>query len=547
MDSNKTENLSLHEGIEPRQPAPSQWPLHRRTGILLTVSILTAGFIFLYVNLFYLPNTPMHLFVDQVTILFDARRMFDGQLIYRDFFQFVLPATQVVYFSLFKIFGVRAWIPNVMLIVLGVSTMWLMILISRKVLPGKSAFLPAVLFLVIPFRSQLDATHHWYSTLAVMAALAVLIEDRTPRRLAIAGALFGLSTCFTQSRGLPAAVGVALFLIWEARRRGDTSRKFWKSQFNLWWPFFVVLVGFNAYFAWETGVWKFLNDTIVYCFLYYPTIAWNTYRVYMINIPNFHPWYRLPALAIFLSIHLLIPLIYILFFVRYWTTHRQSPEQPWDRLMLISLTGFFIFLGVIGAPSWLRICAVSPPGVILFVWFWNSPGRFRNLRFSVVWALAILVALGECAERRIHWHRDLNLPIGRIAMMAPSHYKEVRYFLRRTRPGEYFFGDEMYDYLLDLNDPARVPSLAATSYTRPRQVQSVIRGLETYPVKYVLWSDSLDVPPPSYGGKDNLGPLRAYLKEHYHFVTAFPNGDMVWEKDGEQPTVLSPYAPQGKK
>lgn len=544
MAFDKTEDLSLHHATEPGQPISSSQPDRRKSTIILTTSILSGGLVFLYLNLFYLPNTPIHLFVDQVTILFDARRMFDGQLIYRDFFQFVLPATQVVYLSLFKIFGVRAWIPNTMLIVLGISIMFLMILIARKVLPGKAAFLPAVLFLVVPFRSQLDATHHWYSTLVVMAALAVLMEARTPRRLAIAGALFGLSSCFTQSRGLPAAVGVALFLWWEARGRGCTSREFWKSQFDLWWPFCAVMIGFNAYFAWETGLGKFLNDTIVYCLRYYPTVAWNTYRVYMIDAPNFHPWYRLPALALFLSIHLLIPLIYILFFVRYWTTHRQRPQQPWDRLMLINLTGFFIFLGVIGAPSWLRICAVSPPGVILFVWFWNSPGRLRNLRVQVVWILAILIALGECAERRIHWHRDLNLPVGRMAMMTPSHYKEVRYFLRRTRPGEYFFGDEMYDYLLDLKDPARVPSIAGTSYTRPRQVRNIIHELETHSVKFVLWADSLDMPPPSYGGRNNLGPLHDYLIHHYHFIREFVNGVMVYEKDGEGPSVLPPLARQ---
>jgi hypothetical protein len=318
---------------------------HGRSASILTVVTLAGGFAFLYVSLFYIPAIPIHLFADQVTLLFDARRMFDGQMIYRDFFQFTLPGTHVLYFGLFKIFGVRTWIPNVMLIVIGVSTMWLMILISRKVLPGKVAFLPAVLFLVVPFRSQFDATHHWYSTLAVMGALALIMEARTPLRLAGAGALLGLSTCFTQTRGLPAAVGVALFLVWEARRKGWTSRRFWRSQLQLWGLFAAVLVGFNAYFAWQTGLGKFLSDTVLFGLRYYPSEGWNTWRVYMIDVPRFHPWYRLPALAIFLSIHLLIPLIYILFLVRYWTTAKQNPGAPWDRLMLLSLTGIFIFIG----------------------------------------------------------------------------------------------------------------------------------------------------------------------------------------------------------
>lgn len=521
-------------------------PFYRDPAHLLTAAILTGGFAFLYINLFYLPNTPIHLFVDQVTFLFDARRMLDGQQIYRDFSQFVLPGTEVVYLAIFKIVGVRTWIPNAMLIVLGVSTMWLMILISRKVIPGKAAFLAAVLFAVIPFRSQFDATHHWYSTLLVMAGLALLMEARTSLRLAGAGALFGLSTCFTQTRGSFAAVGVALFLLWEAHRKGYISRKFWKSQLHLWWPFFAVLFGFNAYFVWETGLGKFLNDTIVYCLRYYPTNAWNTYRVYMIDVPSFHPWYRLPALGIFLSIHFLIPLIYILFFVRYWTRRRELPAEPWDRLMLLSITGLFIFLGVAAAPSWLRICAVSPPGVILFVWFWKSPGRSRGIRIKGIWVLVLLVALGECAERDLHWHRYLDLPTGRVAMMNPVHFESVRYFLRRTKPGEYFFGDEMYNYLLDLRDPARVPSVTNSDYTRPSQVQNVVQGLESHFVKYVIWSPDLDMAPPSYGGTNHLGPLRDYLDRRYHIVRVFPDGDVVWERDGKEPSARSVPAARDK-
>lgn len=522
-------------------------PFHKRSATPLTVSILAGGFLFLYVNLFYLPNIPIHLNVDQVTQLFDAKRMLDGQAIYRDFFQLTPPATQVVYLLLFKIFGVRAWIPNAMLIVLGLSMALLMILISRKVIPGKAAFLAPVLFLIVPFRSQFDATHHWYSTLVVMAALALLMEARTPLRLAGAGALFGLSTCFTQVRGLPAAVAVALFLIWEARRRGYTFRKFSILQFYLWWPFVAVLVGFNAYFVWQTGLRKFLRDTILYGLRYYPSAAWNTYRVYMIDVPRFHPWYRLPGLAIWLSIHLLIPLIYILFFVRYWDNEWEFPSEAWDRLMLLSLTGFFIFLGTASAPSWLRICAVSPPGVILFVWFWNSPGRFRAFRIHAIWLLAIAIALGECAEREIRWHRDLNLPIGRIAMINPDLFKEIRYLLHHTKPGDYLFGGDLYDYMLDLRDPARVPYVTRSDYTRPSQVQNVIQGLKTHSVKYVVWQANFDMPPPSYGGNNHLGPLRDYLEHHYHIVKIFYDYDMVWERDNEpRPAEVSLPEPQTK-
>jgi hypothetical protein len=252
----------------------------------LTISVLAGGFAFLYLNLFYLPDIPILLFTDQFTLLYDARQMLDGRMIYLDFFQFTLPATQTVYFGLFKIFGARVWIPNAMLIVVGICMMCLMIHISRKVLSGKAAFLPALLFLVVPFRSQFDGTHHWYSMLAVMAALALIMEIRSPARLAGAGALLGLSTCFTQTRGLPAVAAVALFLVWETRRRRWSIRSFWRLQFHLCWAFIAVVVGFNAYFAWQADLAEFLATP--YSLDYVTFLPWA-------GTPGGSIWWTCPA------------------------------------------------------------------------------------------------------------------------------------------------------------------------------------------------------------------------------------------------------------
>jgi len=529
-------------------PPGSEWDQsHKRPVRPLAIAVLAGGFVFLYFSLFYLPDIPIHLLTDQVTLLFDARQMLDGRMIYRDFFQFTLPGTQVVYFGLFKMFGVRTWIPNAMLIVLGLSIMVLMVVIGRKVVPARAALLAAALFLVVPFRSQLDGTHHWYSTLWVMGALALIMEARTSARLAGAGALLGLSTCFTQTRGLPAAAAVALFLVWETRRKGWTFRRFWRLQFHFWWAFIAVLVGFNAYFAWQTGLGKFLSDTVLFGLRYFPAVGWNTWRVYMIDVPYLHPWYRLPALGVFLSIHLLIPLIYILFFARYWTAAKQNPDAPWDRLMLLSLTGLFIFIGIASAPSWLRICAVSPPGLILFVWFWNLPGRTRGLRVKAIWALVVLLALGECAERQVRWHQTINLPTGRTAVLQPRLLESLQYFRQITRPGDYFFGDELFKYLLDLRDPARVAHVTPTDFTRPSQVESVIEGLSTHHVKYALWATNLDLPPARYAGHNNLGPLRDYLRRHYHLVRMFGGGGMVLERNAGPGNAAKPPAGPANK
>src|SRR5215472_14877750 len=129
---------------QPQGAGGSRQPDARRCRTF-TFALFAVGFVFLYVNLFYPPCTPIYLFVDQVTQLFDARRMLDGLVLYKDFFQVTPPGTQVAYLLLFKLFGVRTWIPNVMLIVLGLSIMGLMMVIGRKVIPAKGALLAAAL------------------------------------------------------------------------------------------------------------------------------------------------------------------------------------------------------------------------------------------------------------------------------------------------------------------------------------------------------------------------------------------------------------------
>jgi hypothetical protein len=126
---------------------------------LVPLTLLACG-IFLYLEVFVVPATPRLAIGDQSIYLHNATRLLEGQIIYRDYDHFTLPGTDILYAALFKLFGVRAWIPQAMLVLIGVVNAWLCIVISRKVLVGGALFLPGFLFLTLPFSSYLDATHH---------------------------------------------------------------------------------------------------------------------------------------------------------------------------------------------------------------------------------------------------------------------------------------------------------------------------------------------------------------------------------------------------
>jgi hypothetical protein len=252
---------------------------------------------------------------DVTIYMLNAARMLQGQIIYKDFFEFTPPGTELVYFVLFRIFGPHAWIPNAMLLLLGLSLVWLSIAVSRRVMCGWAVFLPGLLFLTFSLYNWLDVSHHWYSVLAIMAATALIIEKRTPRRMAVVGVLCGLASFFTQARGMLALVGFASFLVWERRWKAERRPDFFRSEVYLAASFGLTVLATNAYFVWRAGLARFLEATIVFGVRYYSAYPLNTWSAYLSAPPllPLRPWYALPFAAIYLSVHILVPGAYLLF------------------------------------------------------------------------------------------------------------------------------------------------------------------------------------------------------------------------------------------
>ncbi len=83
---------------------------------------------------------------------------------------------------------------------------------------------------------------------------------------------------------------------------------------------------------------------------------------------------------------------------------------------------------------------------------------------------------------------------------------------------------------LALQNPTPLPFVTDTDYTRPEQVQQVVRALEKSMCKLVLWTPDVDIPSQVPYSHDHLGPLRAYLRQRYHVIKTFPDGKQVWER-----------------
>lgn len=522
QDRRRTERPGQPGGAERSAPSSIQgW---------LTLAILLSC-IFIYLQVFVLPATPRLATGDQAIYLQHAVRMLGGEMIYRDYDHFTLPGTDVFYAMLFEFFGVRAWIPQAMLIVLGASLLGLIVIVSTKVMSLASSLLAGLLFVALPFSSYLDATHHWYSTVGTTAALAVLMERRSFARLMGAGILLGAATFFTQSVGL-CVVGFALFLLWEHRAEKTPRALLLEKEVTLLLSFLATVTACVAYFVWKVGLRRLFYYTVVFVVKYYPADWFNNWRVYLSGRPQLHRWTSWPDLPSFALIHLIIPLIYILVFVRYARRSSVALDKEWRRLMLINLTGLFLFFSVVSAPAYNRLYVVSPPAVVLLVWLLESSPKFRNGWLRLLWATVLIMAITRPLVTQLRWKAYLDLPTGRTAFFEPLLYAKCKWVCERTRPSEYFFGDHQIAFALLLHNVGRVPFLRPTDYTRPEEVEDAIQALERFQVRFVSWYIDLDrgIGAAHLSKGDHLAPMRQYLHEHYRLAETFSNGDQMWER-----------------
>ena len=517
----------------PIQLRPHIFPSAISLPALPVIGFLLVCFASLYLQLFLLPQTPLALPGDGTIFINNALRMLDGEVIYRDFFQLTTPGTELLFFICFRLFGAGVAVYNVIVMLTGLSLAALNVIIARRVISGWLSLLPTLLLLTFQFRFERTGSHHWFSMLLVMAALAVMIERRTARRLMAAGALCGLAACFTQHRGVLALAGLAAFVVWEQRRMKSGWRALLQAEASLMAAFSCVAITALSYFISQAGLRRFIECTIIFPAKYYSGTYWmNNPGVYLSDLP------LLAQGSVFVGAvraftYALVPLIYLVWWIHYRLRRRMQPDEKWDRLMLLNFAGVFLFLGVASAPGWYRLAHVSQPGLILLGWLLSQPDRWRRVVAMLLAVTAVLTLLRAPWVQQRQVRRELLMPAGRVSFQSSESFRRYAWVAQQTRPGDYFFAPMTDFYFLGrLRNPAAVQFLLNTEYTRPAHVRSVIDGLERHQVRFVYWQQALDHAPGSpLPPGDNLEPLRAYLRRHYHLVEIFSDADYMLERN----------------
>lgn len=483
------------------------------------------AFVTSFFQLFVIPDSPVTPWGDPVLFLENAKRILGGQLPYRDYLQFTTPGTELFYATLIRIWHPRAWIPNLTMAVLAATTVLVMTLIAARIFSGVSCLTPGLLFIGFVIPNSLYATHHWFSTVAVLGAAWVLLEQTTTTRVIIAGALCGIAGFFTQSKMIAGVIALAFFLLMQNGRVRDRGR-FRLHCVSLALSSGTVFIAADLYFIRAAGLARFVFCTILFPFRYYPSEPYNTWHIYGTALTSHAGSARLAGI---LFVHAIVPFAYLA-----WLLYRRkhpTADQINRRIeLLLVTTGIGMLAAVIGAPSLVRLSAVSAPAVILLAMMLRE-GRAGRRCLHLITAASLFLAVVIPFMVQAHQHALLDTPTGRIAFFDHNRYEEFRWTLERTLPGQPFFGNPALSFALALRNPTPVNLATTSDFTRPSEVEQITRGLDESEAPLLVLSPSEFVPEADTARSNHMEPFRIYLDSHYQLTRRFASGDEAWARN----------------
>jgi hypothetical protein len=486
------------------------------------------GFTFLvgYLRSFHFPNVPFLLWGDALGYATKGVRILGGEWPQRDFFDFVTPGTQLVYAILFHWIGVALWVPNVLMCLLATLTTLWVTGCARRVVHGDFVLLPGLLVTGFILAASFDATHHWFSTLFVMAAVAVLFDEVSSGRVLATGVLCGLAASFTQSKGVAVLLGFLTYLWWKSRQEPAEGKFFRRRSLQLCVSALVAFAIVNVPFVSGAGLHRWSADLIVFPLRYFGSVSLNNWHVIALEFENkgLLKWVCLPFL------YLCVPVTYSLTFVEVWKGRNAKREEHWDQLMLLALAGGAMLIAVAPALSMRRISCASPPAMILLVWLLSRKRRSWQIATLGLAAISAALAVAQVAAAQLQNADQLDLPAGHVAIADLRNAEVYRWMARQTHPGQWYFGMPPYTLPLALKNPTPIEAPAPGNYSRPEQIAAVLEGLERTQTKLLLLRPAMYVPHLLGYKKDHLQPFHDYLFGHYRRTRLFPTGDEVWER-----------------
>jgi len=506
----------------------------RRASLLTMIGL--GSFFSCYSRTFVLPNTPILFWGDQLLYATNGARIIAGQTPYRDFFEFMPAGTDLLYAQLFRIFGVRLWVPNLLMALLGAAAILLATIAGEKILRGPFRVAPSLMGLGFGLYAGLDATHHWLSTVATLGAMTLLLRGTGWKQVGWAGVLCGVAASFTQSKGAAVTAGFVLYLLCRSTSLTESLRARSFNCLLLCGSALGAFLCFNGHFIVTLGLKEWCRWVILFPLRYYATMPGQTLSAPLIEFQSHHGLMRWAGAAF---LYAAVPIAYMRF-LWIWRKRARRDDQSWNPLLLVCITGMAMLFSIAPSLSLMRASAACFPATILLSWYLQGLSRRLGWIMPVFVAIsaACVLSLGIGAQRA-HW-LYLDLPAGKTAIREPEKYELYRWLKEHTYPGEDYFGIAPISLPLNLQCPAPIQQPGPWQYYRPEHIARSIAVLETRRVPILVLRPSPGVGnTPSYDDT-RLKELQKYIEMHYRLIRQFPTGDQAWERNSGQIGAIEP-------
>ena len=463
-----------------------------------------AGLIFA-ASVAYLAALPRNLNpADESVHLYEAKRILDGEVLYRDVFNFITPGWFYLMAALFHVFGVSMATARIAMAVMHGLTATLSYLTCRRLGVRRGlSWLPALAYLVIAQSAWPITSQHWVTAL-LTAALLYVCAGRRRERAAWAlwpGIILGLLIGVQQQRGLFVGVGLFAWLI------GDAVLRLWfrarEPSESLAKEMIALAAGALL------SLLPLLAPSIIGAGIDRAWYALVTFPVFNYRATTHSPWgavnimtawqasFTVPIVLKYMPIILLVSVPRLFFLCIHRRDHARASV-----LLLLILFCCVSMLSVVYFPDFVHLAFIAPvffvtaaEGLEWAVQRIPAPARFVRLAGALA-GIAILALGGyRLADNLVRLRRAFPLShvtgFGRVDF---ANEEEVRLYenvnaLLDGAPSRALY---VYPVLSDLYLTARADNptpygfFSALGYNTPAQVQEVLDILATRPPAYVV-------------------------------------------------------------
>lgn len=455
--------------------------------------------------------------LDEGIYLEGGRRIASGEVLYRDLFTFIGPICFWIQALLHSLFGAELFWQRLSTAIAVAGISWGGVSVGQYLGERWNAVLAASVWvgMMLQVPNRFEVNHRWESIAFLSIAVAVLLAQSVPGRVASAGAgiLMGLAVATTASFAVPAIVlGLTILL---ARR-----------QSTAWYAAGLVsLLGLVFLVLWWQGVLGNVWDAAQWLRQNYAQANRFGYARFPARVPP-EFWFYVYLGAVTL------PLAVVLGLSHYWKT------REWQMLLMGAVS---LSLLVSLYPKWdaHSLVFVSPFGWAVVVGLMQRYSG--SLAISLVRpALLVLIAyFGFSAAMGNSAIVNTSSRVGQIQMVAGNAnalFKMEGLIPARSTLFVYPYLPWIYT-LLDAHNPTRYSFLQPGMMTAADE-DKVLEDLNRRPPEFLFWQEFTDdrvklIWPSSNPDRHRFIRLETWFLDHYEESEAIEGGNFrgrIWRR-----------------